>query len=72
MSKAKTVICPACGEAALFSPENRFRPFCSARCRTADLGAWASEKYVIGGEHDPLAESSAELPQDGVANSRPH
>ena len=22
-------------------------PFCSERCRTMDLGNWASEKYVI-------------------------
>ena len=22
-------------------------PFCSERCRTIDLGNWASEKYVI-------------------------
>jgi endogenous inhibitor of DNA gyrase (YacG/DUF329 family) len=22
-------------------------PFCSARCRVRDLGAWASEKYVV-------------------------
>ena len=22
-------------------------PFCSERCRLLDLGAWASEKYVI-------------------------
>ena len=22
-------------------------PFCSERCRTLDLGNWASEKYVI-------------------------
>lgn len=30
-------------------PENRFRPFCSERCKQIDLGAWANEKYRIGG-----------------------
>ncbi|HEY1185887.1 MAG TPA: DNA gyrase inhibitor YacG [Bryobacteraceae bacterium] len=31
-------------------------PFCSERCRTIDLGNWASDKYVI----------STPLPPDGV------
>jgi hypothetical protein len=26
---------------------NRYRPFCSERCRLIDLGAWASENYRI-------------------------
>jgi len=26
-------------------------PFCSERCRLLDLGAWASEKYVVS---DPI------------------
>jgi hypothetical protein len=26
---------------------NRFRPFCSERCKLIDLGAWASEQYRI-------------------------
>jgi uncharacterized protein len=28
-------------------PANRWRPFCSERCRTADLGAWASEQFRV-------------------------
>ncbi len=28
-------------------------PFCSERCRTIDLGNWASEKYVISTPVDP-------------------
>ena len=27
--------------------KNKFRPFCSERCKQIDLGAWAEEKYVI-------------------------
>jgi len=27
--------------------ESRYRPFCSERCKTIDLGAWASEKYRV-------------------------
>ena len=35
-------------------------PFCSERCRLLDLGAWASEKYVVS---DPIFDE-AEL--DGL------
>lgn len=41
------VKCPTCGKPAQFSPENVFRPFCSERCQTLDLGAWADEKYKV-------------------------
>jgi endogenous inhibitor of DNA gyrase (YacG/DUF329 family) len=37
--------CPICKkEVAMADP---FMPFCSERCKLIDLGAWASEKYVI-------------------------
>jgi endogenous inhibitor of DNA gyrase (YacG/DUF329 family) len=47
----RTVPCPRCAKAAVFSPENKWRPFCSERCRTIDLGEWASESYRV-----PVAE----------------
>jgi endogenous inhibitor of DNA gyrase (YacG/DUF329 family) len=43
----RRVACPSCGAQAPYSPENPWRPFCSERCRTNDLGAWASETYRI-------------------------
>ncbi len=43
----KTVNCPTCGTAVAWLPENRYRPFCSERCRKIDLGAWASDEYTI-------------------------
>ena len=43
----RTVPCPQCGRLAAFTPENRYRPFCSERCKTIDLGAWATESYRI-------------------------
>jgi uncharacterized protein len=55
------VSCPACGKAALFAPANEWRPFCSERCRSIDLGAWASESYRIPakpGNDDSPSESS--------------
>lgn len=56
---ARRVPCPACGKPALFAPSNPWRPFCSERCRTTDLGGWASESYRIpgkpaeGGDEEP-------------------
>lgn len=43
----RQVPCPACGQPAVFAPANRWRPFCSERCRLGDLGAWASERYRV-------------------------
>jgi uncharacterized protein len=43
------VKCPSCAKEVRWTPESRFRPFCSERCRQIDLGAWAAEKYKIGG-----------------------
>ncbi len=37
--------CPICKKPVkLTDPDS---PFCSARCKTVDLGNWAMEKYVI-------------------------
>ncbi len=44
---AKTVACPNCGTGIEWNPENRFRPFCSERCKMVDLGAWATERYRV-------------------------
>jgi len=29
----------------VFDAGNRWRPFCSERCRMIDLGRWAAEEY---------------------------
>ncbi|MCS6809661.1 MAG: DNA gyrase inhibitor YacG [Tepidimonas sp.] len=44
---ARTVRCPACGQPARYALDNPWRPFCSARCKQLDLGAWASESYRV-------------------------
>lgn len=41
------VRCPYCGGNSVFSSENRFRPFCSERCKMIDLGLWADEAFKI-------------------------
>ena len=38
--------CPNCGHDVDFS-ENQYRPFCSERCKMADLGSWLKEEYYI-------------------------
>lgn len=47
MSEIRTVKCPQCNADVAWLPENRYRPFCSARCKQLDLGAWASEQYRV-------------------------
>jgi len=54
-----SVACPHCGEPALFTPENKWRPFCSERCKMIDLGAWANESYRI-----PVQENNQGLSED--------
>ncbi len=50
MKKDVVVDCPACGRKTPFSASNRWRPFCSQRCKSLDLGAWAAERYRIAGK----------------------
>ena len=45
--KILTVRCPTCKGPSIFAPSNRWRPFCSERCRQIDLGAWASESFRV-------------------------
>jgi uncharacterized protein len=56
---ATVVKCPTCGKDVQWVPENRFRPFCSERCKQIDLGAWAAEKYRIGGADDETPPEDA-------------
>ena len=46
-----------------WSPENRYRPFCSGRCKLIDLGDWATEKFRVpaeDGKDAPDAEGQDE------------
>ncbi len=43
----KQVPCPTCGKPATWSTQNRWRPFCSERCRLIDLGAWFEGSYCV-------------------------
>jgi endogenous inhibitor of DNA gyrase (YacG/DUF329 family) len=38
--------------------DERWRPFCSERCRNADLARWADGRYHVAGEPVPQADTS--------------
>lgn len=59
---SRKVACPSCGGEVVWAAESRFRPFCSERCRTADLGAWASNQYRVAGQETP----GSDLPPDAA------
>ncbi|MBI5259319.1 MAG: DNA gyrase inhibitor YacG [Burkholderiales bacterium] len=50
---ARLVPCPTCGQQVPYSTGNPWRPFCSERCRSVDLGAWATERYRVQAQPDP-------------------
>jgi hypothetical protein len=52
----REVTCPRCGKRHEWEG-NRFRPFCSERCKTIDFGGWLEERHAIPGE-------PAEIPDD--------
>jgi endogenous inhibitor of DNA gyrase (YacG/DUF329 family) len=60
LQSVRTVACPRCGKKAAFNPDNKWRPFCSERCRTIDLGKWAAEDYRVPQEEKPEDEQSKE------------
>jgi len=49
---ARLVTCPQCGRNVLWDAANRYRPFCSERCRLIDLGAWVNENYRVPVQND--------------------
>ena len=53
MAELKIVRCPQCGGNSVWNSANKFRPFCSERCKLIDLGAWASESYKIESNTPP-------------------
>jgi uncharacterized protein len=53
--------CPICRKPTDSETDADF-PFCSERCRTLDLGNWASEKYVVS---EPVFD------EDGPEESTP-
>ena len=53
--QTKTVSCPTCGSPVAWIAEQRWRPFCSERCKLIDLGTWLDESNRI--PSDPEAQN---------------
>ena len=57
-NRTVVVACPICGAAVSWTADNRWKPFCSERCKLIDLGQWATEKYRVPAvEQEPEDES---------------
>ncbi len=61
----RQVKCPSCGQLCEYDTRNTWRPFCSARCQSVDLGAWASQRYSV-------AEAAPEPDSDPSLNGPAH
>jgi len=57
--RAVKIRCPICKKAVKRSGAEF--PFCSARCRTIDLGKWASGNYVIS---SPMQDTEEPIRED--------
>jgi endogenous inhibitor of DNA gyrase (YacG/DUF329 family) len=44
--------------------EERWRPFCSERCRNEDLARWAEGRYRIASEPVPTADTDTDTDAD--------
>lgn len=45
---SKTIVqCPQCGQSVPWQDDQRWKPFCSERCKLIDLGDWAAENHRI-------------------------
>jgi endogenous inhibitor of DNA gyrase (YacG/DUF329 family) len=63
LAKTRVIRCPGCGGASVYAESNAYRPFCSARCKNHDFGAWASEGYSVAAQPDPEDPDSDADPQ---------
>jgi endogenous inhibitor of DNA gyrase (YacG/DUF329 family) len=61
--EGRTVRCPMCGRRTTWR-ENPHRPFCSERCRLADLDGWLSGRYVVASAPE---DASAAAPEADLA-----
>ena len=60
MTGERVIRCPGCGGPSVYSADNTFRPFCSARCKNNDFGAWASGNYALPAVPDNPDEGADE------------
>jgi endogenous inhibitor of DNA gyrase (YacG/DUF329 family) len=57
MTVHRQVSCPTCKKPVDWTPQQKWRPFCSERCKLIDLGEWLTEEKRIPGEPAHLPET---------------
>ncbi len=63
-------ICPICGkEVTPRSANNKEFPFCTARCKSIDLGKWLNEDYRVPATPDEAGEGD-ESGESGESGER--
>ena len=62
------VKCPTCQKQVEWTTTNKYRPFCSERCKLIDLGEWASEGHRIAGNSLESDVFSQDLDTDFFKN----
>ncbi|MEO8058464.1 MAG: DNA gyrase inhibitor YacG [Burkholderiales bacterium] len=62
----RVILCPGCGGPSVYASTNEFRPFCSARCKNHDFGAWASGAYAVDAEATPNGPAAHANPDDNA------
>jgi endogenous inhibitor of DNA gyrase (YacG/DUF329 family) len=62
VTQVKVRKCVRCGTTCSSGEDNPWRPFCSERCKTVDLGGWLTEQHRIPGA---AAEDKKDSETDG-------
>lgn len=52
-TRTRIVRCPNCSGDSVYALSNPYRPFCSARCKGLDFGAWAGESFRLAADTEP-------------------
>lgn len=61
IGRARRSRCPICQKPSVAD----YRPFCSARCKTIDLGRWLGGEYRV-----PTDEEAEDAEPQGVSRAR--
>ncbi|HET6330394.1 MAG TPA: DNA gyrase inhibitor YacG [Holophagaceae bacterium] len=71
LSSMTTRPCPICKKPTSWEG-NAWKPFCSERCKTRDLGACSSEAYRVPLKPEDEAEEGADAPEDDISMDDSH
>ena len=64
----RTIRCPGCGGPSVYAADTAYRPFCSARCKNNDFGAWASEGYSVPADSQPAEGQAGAEPDEPLSH----